>query len=424
MAVALSDSDERMHSGQEGAAARLAMQLILAMAEVSGADRLIDIASAHIDGCLYHGQASLDFAERMASAGARVAVPTTLNVGMLDLIHPELYRGDPQTAAAGRRLMDLYVEMGCRPTFTCAPYQLPARPAFGEHVAWAESNAIVFANSVLGARTDRYGDFIDICAAVTGRVPDAGLHRTENRSAQVVFDLEGLPESLLADDGLYPVLGHLIGMESATLIPVIVGLPPDASEDDLKALGAAAASSGSVALFHAVGVTPEAPTLEAALQGGTPVREVAITAPALGRIRASLSTTAGERLSAVSVGTPHFSVNEFARLTPLLDGLVLAPGVEFFVSTSRHVLDEVRNRGWLPAYERAGVEIVVDTCTYITPILRAGDGMVMTNSAKWAYYAPGNIGVGVAFGSLAECVRSAAAGKVLRDPGPWDGDAA
>jgi len=117
-------------------------------------------------------------------------------------------------------------------------------------------------------------------------------------------------------------------------------------------------------------------------------------------------------------------VNEFARLTPLLDGLVLAPGVEFFVSTSRHVLDEVRNRGWLPAYERAGVEIVVDTCTYITPILRAGDGMVMTNSAKWAYYAPGNIGVGVAFGSLAECVRSAAAGKVLRDPGPWDGDAA
>jgi predicted aconitase len=424
MAVALSDSDERMLSGQGGAAARLAMRLIVATAEVSGADRLIDIGSAHIDGCLYHGQASLDFAERMASTGARVAVPSTLNVGTLDLIHPELYRGDQETAARGRRLMSLYVEMGCRPTFTCAPYQLPARPAFGEQVAWAESNAIVFANSVLGARTDRYGDFIDICAAVTGRVPDAGLHRTENRRARVVFVLEALPEDLLANDDLYPVLGHLVGMQSPTSIPAIVGLPPDASEDDLKALGAAAASSGAVALFHAVGVTPEAPTLEAALQGGRPERTVAITASTLSRARDSLSTAAGARLSAVSVGTPHFSVNEFARLTPLLDGFVLAPGVEFFVSTSRHVLSEVRARGWLQAFERAGVEIVVDTCTYITPILRGQDGIVMTNSAKWAYYAPGNIGVRVAFGSLAECVRSAAAGMVVRDQGPWDGAAA
>jgi predicted aconitase len=420
MAAALSDTDERMLSGLDGEAARLAMQLVLAMAEVSGAERLIDIASAHIDGCLYHGQASLDFAERMVSTGARVVVPTTLNVGALDLVHPELYRGDPDTGARGRRLMGLYVEMGCEPTFTCAPYQLPARPGFGEHVAWAESNAIVFANSVLGARTERYGDFIDICAAVTGRVPDAGLHRTENRRAQVVFDLEGVPEGLLADDGLYPVLGHLIGMQSPTTIPAIVGLSPDASEDDLKALGAAAASSGAVALFHAVGVTPEAPTLEAALQRGRPERTVAITASALARARDSLSTAAGERLSAVSVGTPHFSVNEFARLTPLLDGLELAPGVEFFVSTSRHVLSEVRARGWLQAYERAGVQIVVDTCTYITPILRGRDGIVMTNSAKWAYYAPGNIGVRVAFGSLAECVRSAAEGRVVRDRGPWD----
>jgi hypothetical protein len=198
--IQLEGHDERMLSGAEGEAARTAMRIVVAMAEVAGTDRLVDVASAHVDGCLYHGQVSLDFAERLVEQGAKVRVSTSLNVGSLDLIHPELYRGDPETATAGRRLMDLYVEMGCRPTWTCAPYQLDSRPAFGEHVAWAESNAIVFANSVLGARTDRYGDFIDICAAVTGRVPDAGLHRTERRRGRVVFRLSGLPDRVLEHD--------------------------------------------------------------------------------------------------------------------------------------------------------------------------------------------------------------------------------
>ena len=192
--LALTESDERMLAGAEGEAARLAMGIIVALAEISAAERLIDVTSAHIDGCLYHGRVSLDFAERLAAAGARVSIPATLNVGLVDLLHPELYQGDPQTGARGRRLMELYVGMGCRPTWTCAPYQLPSRPALGENVAWAESNAIVFANSVLGARTDRYGDFVDICAAITGRVPEAGLHRTENRRGQIVFQLKEIPK--------------------------------------------------------------------------------------------------------------------------------------------------------------------------------------------------------------------------------------
>jgi predicted aconitase len=181
----LTPYDEDLLSGHRGEAARIAMRIILEMARVAGAQRLIDVRSAHIDGCLYHGRAGLDFAERLASAGGRVVVPATLNVGSLDLLHPGLFRGDEETACLARRLMDAYVAMGCEPTWTCAPYQLPERPGLGEHVAWAESNAIVFANSVLGARSDRYGDFIDICAAITGRVPDAGLHRTENRRGQV-----------------------------------------------------------------------------------------------------------------------------------------------------------------------------------------------------------------------------------------------
>src|SRR5512132_3081297 len=214
------------------------MRIVVELGRVAGAARLIDVTSAHIDGCLYHGRAGLDFAERLLRDGAAVRVPTTLNVASLDLLHPDRYRGDPETATAARRLMDAYVAMGCRATWTCAPYQLPGRPGVGEHVAWAESNAIVFANSVLGARTARYGDFIDICAAVTGRVPFAGLHRTDRRRGQVVFDLHALPERLLAEDVLYPLLGVLVGAESGSLVAVLDGLPPGVSEDRLKALGA------------------------------------------------------------------------------------------------------------------------------------------------------------------------------------------
>ncbi|HEX6988984.1 MAG TPA: aconitase X catalytic domain-containing protein, partial [Bacillota bacterium] len=447
MGVALDDRDRALLAGEAGDGARLAMKIIVRMAEVGGARRLRDITAAHIDGCLDHGRAGLDFVERLAAGGARVRVPTTLNVGSLDLLHPELFRGDRATAEQARRLMDAYVGLGCEPTWTCAPYQLPRRPAFGEHVAWAESNAIVFANSVLGARTDRYGDFMDICAAVTGRVPDAGLHLDANRRGRVVFRLEGVAPRLLEEDAFYPVLGHLVGRLTGSQIPVIVGLPlvpplrrasrgdsvpgggglggvspsgggraaadaapggdrpdpgglPGIVEDRLKALGAAAASSGSVALFHAVGVTPEAPTLSDALQGHEPDRVVAVTPAMLGEARDSLTTAAGGPLAAVSVGTPHFSIREFAALVPLLEGARIHPDVDFYVNTSRHVLGEVERRGWLPVLDAAGVTIVTDTCTYITPIMRERRGIMMTNSAKWAYYAPGNLGVEVAFGSL------------------------
>src|ERR671918_659144 len=234
MAVRLVNRDRAMLGGAQGEAARLAMEIVVAMAESVGAERLVDIASGHIDGALYHGRVSLDFAERLVAGGGRGRGAATLNVGSLDLLHPGLYRGDEDTARAGRRLMELYADMGCRPTWTCAPYQMDARPAFGEHVAWAESNAIVFANSVLGARTDRYGDFIDICAAITGRAPYAGLHVTENRRGQALFRLEGIPDRLLRKDVFYPVLGHLVGMETGMLVPVIEGLPDDVTEDQLK----------------------------------------------------------------------------------------------------------------------------------------------------------------------------------------------
>jgi predicted aconitase len=397
------------------------MRLVVRAAEVTGADRLIDIGGAHVDSCLYHGQASLDFVDRLVDGGARVRVPTTLNVGAIDLLHPELYRGDPATAERGRLLMDRYRALGARPTFTCAPYQLvDSRPALGDQVAWGESNAIAFCNSVLGARTNRYGDFLDIAAAITGRVPDAGLHRTDARRATLVLRLaDDVPDSLRGSDVLAPILGIVLGRRAGTAVAAIVGLPPGQSEDRLKAIGAAAASSGSVAMFHVVGSTPEAPTLEGALQDLPADRVETISLDELRAARDQLNTADGDELTAVSLGTPHASSAELARYAELFAGGRVADGVECVVSTGRDILEDPANGGAVGVLRAAGVDLLVDTCSYIAPVIRRADGPVMTDSGKWAYYAPGNIGASVVFGSAAESVRSATAGRVVRDAAVW-----
>jgi len=422
-AVHLTPSEQQLLDGVNGDGVAMAMRLVMRLAQAMGAERLLEISGAHIDSCLYHGQSGLDFVNRLVDGGAQVIVPTTLNVSSLDLLHPELYRGDAATGAAAKTLMDGYVALGCEPTWTCAPYQREQRPALGEHVAWAESNAIVFANSVLGARTHRYGDFIDIAAAITGRVPDAGLHRTKNRHATMVVDVTALSDTLLATSAVYPMIGFVIGKASGTAVPAIVGLPNTVSEDDLKALGAAAASSGALAMFHAVGCTPEAPTLAAACGGNVPTERLMITADDIRQARDSLSTVSSastnEPLATVSLGTPHYSVAEIGELHRLLNGRSVHKSIDLYVSTGREMLHEAQLRGWVKPLEAAGVIFVTDTCTYITPIVRNATGVAMTDSAKWAYYAPGNIGVNAMFASVGECVDSAVAGQVVRDAELW-----
>lgn len=412
MALDLAPLDRELLSGAHGPGASFAMRLLARFAEAVGAPALLDIEGAHVDGCLYHGRASLDFAERMVELGGKVRIPTSLNVGSVDLIHPELFRGTREHAENGARLMRAHLELGCAPTFTCAPYQSVARPRFGAQIAWGESNAIVFANSVIGARTNRYGDFIDLCCAMTGRAPAYGLHLSENRMARAVVEIASIPDDW-DNERLAVAVGHTIGRRCGALIPAIVGLPQEVSEDDLKALGAAAASSGAVALFHVVGITPEAPDLKTACGGLEPELRLQFVADDLRAAARSLSgVTDGATLSAVSLGTPHFSVDQFARLMSLLDGP--RPVVDIFVNSSRATLDEIRKRGWEDALVAARVTLIADTCVYVSAMLQPGAGALMTNSGKCAYYAPGNLGVAVAYGSLAECVASARAGKVVR----------
>lgn len=414
--LALTDEERRIAAGEQGEGKAIALRIVAEAARLMAAPRLIPIASAHIDGCLYHGDAGVGFAERLVAAGGRVAVPATLNVGALDLVHAGRVKWDAHRRAMARRLMAAYEALGCRATWTCAPYQAGHRPALGSDVAWGESNAVAFVNSVLGARSNRYGDFLDIACAIAGRAPYCGLHVPANRRARVVVEVGGLSARTLADETFLPVLGTWYGSELGETVGAVVGLPK-ASEDGLKAFGAGAASSGAIGLFHAVGHTPEAPTLAMALQREAAEQRIVLTAAMLRTARDRLSNAKGGAVDAVAVGSPHFSLAEFDALQGLLPaGRLKLP---LYACTGRHVLRELERQGRLKALTEAGVELVVDTCVVVAPVLPRGGGVLLTNSAKFAHYAPGTIGYDVLFGSLADCVATAASGRLSRDEANW-----
>jgi predicted aconitase len=412
--ITLDERDRAMLDGELGSGAALAMRVLLATSRAMKAAELIPVTNAHVDGCIYIGSVSVDFARALSDGGAHVAVPTTLNVGAVDLLHPEHWKGDAQLASNGRVLMDLYRSLGCSPTWTCAPYQLAKRPGLGEHIAWGESNAIVFANSVLGARTQRYGDFVDISAAIVGKAPKAGLHLDECRYGDLEIDVSGLPGRILTRESFFPLLGHLVARWSGSLIPVVTGIP-GASEDQMKAFGAATASAGAVAMFHMVGITPEAPTRDAAFGGKQPRAVHRVTESDLRRAWNELCTRKGGALGAVCLGTPHFSITEFERLVDALDGRSVHDTTPMYVNTGRYVAEQLAERGFDEMLRASGVRLVTDTCTYTAPMIGEVNGLVMTNSAKWAWYAPRNIGVEVLFAELDTCVQSAVLGRIVNN---------
>jgi hypothetical protein len=415
----LTETERAMLNGDQGPAAKMAMTILVRMAEVSGAKELLEIAGAHIDSTVYIGDAGLEFAERLANLGAKVAVPTTLNVSGLDEHHWQEWAVPSEWARQAKRQMDAYQSMGTIPTWTCAPYQTAHRPQFGQQIAWGESNAIVFANSVIGARTERYPDLFDICCAITGRAPAIGLHLTENRAGELLLQLKDIPEALEQSDDFYPVLGHFVGKISRDRIPVIDGMAVAPTEDQLKALGAASASSGGVALFHIVGVTPEARTVESAFQGRQPQQSLDVTMDLLREARAELTHTESDILDLVVLGSPHFSLAEFKQLEPLVAGKRKNPNVKFLVTSSRAMTQLAKQIGILDSLQKFGAQLTVDTCILTTPMLPLEIKRLMTNSAKFAYYTPGLLGRQIAFGSLRDCVNSAIEGKIVRDDSLW-----
>ena len=403
--IELTAHDRALLDGSQGKAAQVAMQIVLRMAHIQGAKYLVDITQAHIDGCIYTGPASLRFAQQLVAWGAKVRVPTTLNSISVDQRRWRELGIDPALGVPASALGDAYMAMGAQLSFTCAPYLLDSAPKAGEQIVWAESNAVVYANSVLGARTLKYPDYLDICIALTGRAPLIGCHLEDQRKARLHIEVPPLSN---LDDSFYPLLGYHIGALAGSRIPLVSGLQQQHPNlDDLKAFGAAFATTSAAALFHIAGVTPEALDPTRVIDGPLPVLKLSLE-----ELRLSwqeLNSARDARVDVVSLGNPHFSLSEFARLASLCQGRHRHPDVVLAITCGRTVLEQARVAGHIAVIEAFGAVIVSDTCWCMLgePVIPPAARNLMTNSGKYAHYAPGLVGRKVHFASLAECVDAA-----------------
>jgi predicted aconitase/predicted aconitase with swiveling domain len=406
----LSDLDRRFLAGEFGEASRTAMRIVLQTARIEGATGLVDVDMAHLDGVFHQGPAGLQFARKLRDLGARVRVPTTMNAICVDRRQWRALGVPVALGEASDALADAYVEMGARPTYTCAPYLLEPAPKAGQMIAWGESNAVVFANSVLGARTLKYPDYLDILVALTGRAPAAGCYLTDRRRATVRFDLPPLGE---VDDLFFPLLGYHLGKIATNEIPLICGLEGQAvSHDDLKAFGAAFATTSAAPMFHMLGVTPEASTAEAVLEES--FRVVKITRKDLAETWEEMNIAQTPDVDLVALGNPHFSLTETRALARLCAGRQKADGVRLVVTCGRDVFAQAQAEGLIDTIRAFGGEVLNDTCWCFigAPVVPAPVRNIATNSGKYAHYGPPATGKAFHFASLARCVEAAAMGRI------------
>jgi len=415
----LTHQEQEILKGKHGEAQRIALSVLVDLGEVFGAQEMMRVSQVHVDMTIYMVDAGVEFAEHLADLGGKVAVPTSLNPSAIDLERWKEYRAPAKLLEKSRRLERAYLKMGAMSTWTCVPYQQGMIPRFGEQIAWGESNAIAFANSIIGARTNRYGDLMDLCAAIIGKVPKFGLHLTENRKAEVLIHLEEISREMFEDKAVYPLLGFLIGEMAGDRIAAIKGIPQDVTMDSLKGLCAAAASSGAVGLVHIIGVTPEAQSLEMCLQGTRPREIFQIMPHMIQDAEERLSTAKRDVADVIIVGCPHFSFAEFRELAQLMEGREVNSSVTFWAITSRAVFGWIRNCGILKDLTDSGVMVFTDVCPLQYPKETWHFNGAMTNSGKFANYCFSQTGLDVTFGSLEECVDTAVTGKLCRRESPW-----
>ncbi len=401
-----------MLAGEHGPALQKAMEIIVALGTIYGAAELVPVTSVQVAGVSYKnlGQAGLDFLREWAAQGARVRVPTTLNPAGMDLrAWREL--GFPQTFARQQlAVVEAYRAMGISPTCSCTPYLVGNVPGFGEHVAWAESSAVSFANSVLGARTNREGGPSALAAALTGRTAAYGLHLDENRRARYLVDVR-CPLRSEADFG---ALGYLVGKMVRNAVPYFrlpplpSSRPPTLSSSHpptllLRALGAAMAASGAVALYHVEGVTPEAQRGEMLAPDAERVI-IEDLSPAYAALNAPV-----EQIDLVSIGCPHASLDEIAEVARAVDDRRLRAAL--WITTARQIKDRAAEAGYVATIEAAGGRVVADTCLVVAPMDALGFRTLATNSAKMAFYTPSHSGLQVRFGPLEQCLDAALTGR-------------
>ena len=434
----LSESDKKMLAGADGTATQLAMQIVVRMAELQGAEQLVDVSQAHIDACVYHGPSSLMFAERLASLGAKVKVPTTLNSLSVDKCRWRQQGVDTRFGEAASALGDAYMKMGATLSYTCAPYLLESAPVFGEQIVWAESNAVTFANSIIGARTQKYPDFLDICIALTGRAPLTGAHLDIGRQPTLKIHIamgagevkrlnatgdDRMPDdsahtamrivAKALDDSFWPLLGYHIGSISSNDIPLITGLETlSPTLDDHKAFSAAFATTSSVPIYHIAGHTPEAETAAETLRAQSDLESIVVDAYDLHQSWQELNSATSDQVNLVCLGNPHLSLTECATLASLCKGRLKRPSVGVILTLGRKIYEQAERAGYVGELRQFGVQFINDTCWCMIeePVIPTDAKVLMTNSGKYAHYGPGLVDRQIHFGGLKDCVDAACSG--------------
>ena len=417
----LTTEERAMLAGDQGPGVQKAMEIIAALGKIYGAEALVPVSSVQVSGVSYKnlGDAGVAFLHEWAEQGARVRVPTTLNPAWMDLTGWQ-EQGIPEAFAHKQmEVIAAFAEIGITTTCTCTPYFVGYEPKFGAHLAWAESSAVSYANSVLGARTNREGGPSALAAAIAGRTAGYGLHLDANRKANYVVDVR-CPMRSPAD---YGALGYYVGQQVRQGCPLFCnlaeplltleqdfGLPvyqstglPDPAVDRLKALGAAMAASGAVALYHVEGITPESLRGDVVAPGAE-----TLVIESLDEAYAALNGPV-EAIDFVGLGCPHASLDEIRRVAELVKGRRLT--ATLWVTTAGHTRQLASERGWVQTIEAAGGKVVADTCVVVAPVTELGFRTVVTNAGKAAFYSPGHSGLAVRFGSLEQCIEAAATGR-------------
>lgn len=390
MTLALLPEEERILAGEQGETRQMMMEILVALGKVFGAENLVPIMSAQVSGASFKtiGEAGLEW---LSGLDARVAVPTVLNpVGMDRKRWREM--GIPEAFASKQEeVIAAYSRLGIRLECTCTPYYL-YRTKFGEHLAWSESSAVAYANSVIGARTNREGGPGALAGAIIGKTPAYGLHLVERRRPDLVFAVEPSPE--WDDSAMYGALGYFTGKIAGNRIPFFSGIRP--KRDQLKALGAAMAASGAVALFHVDGITPEARIFSYPTDG---LETIPVTVSEVRVLSREMPP------DAVALGCPHCSPEELSGIARLLDGRRVR--IPVYVFSARKVIE--RNAEAVAIIERSGAKVYADTCMVVSPVMEK-TGTVMVNSGKAFAYVPDMCGAAVRLGTTEECIRVATGG--------------
>ncbi|MGV8143117.1 MAG: aconitase X [Methanothermobacter sp.] len=386
----LTPEEQAMYDGKEGQALEKSMEILVALGDIYGAEEMVNISSAQISGVSYKtiGDAGLEYLEELASSGVKVKVPSTLNPAGIDLDQWKDLNFPPEFAKKQLKIIDAYQQMGISTTCTCTPYLVGNVPILGSHIAWSESSAVCYANSVLGARTNREGGPGALAAAICGKTAKYGYHLDENRRASYIFEVE---TELSGSD--YGALGYFTGKIVGGGVPYFK-LKNDPSVNQLKSLGAALASSGAVALFHVENTTPE---YKDALKDVDEIQKISVDKDQIMDTRDKLSTTT-DKPDLICLGCPHASLDEIKSIAETVNGHKLK--IPLWVCTSISVKAAADRMGYTRTIEEAGGKIVCDTCMVVAPLENLGFNVVGVDSAKAANYVPSMCGLDVIYDEL------------------------